>query len=185
MGINYEVAPGGRRGRRYQEAAKGASTGTPLIEAYAGEPLRVHVLAPWSEQAQVFSWRGRAGRSSRGWRERPAQLRPARRPGVDIDSHRVGGRAGPGRGRLPVRQSSRAIPRGRALGHLPRARAGRGGRGQAPAPLLWRAIVRRRGRPGRPHLADREHRGTSCLGIRGCCFVLAPQVVRTGIVRTL
>lgn len=31
---------------------------TPVVEAEAGTPLRLHVLAPWSEQAQVFSLEG-------------------------------------------------------------------------------------------------------------------------------
>jgi hypothetical protein len=31
---------------------------TPLLTAAAGDPLRIHVLAPWSEQAQVFSIEG-------------------------------------------------------------------------------------------------------------------------------
>jgi hypothetical protein len=30
----------------------------PLIEAYAGDPLQIHVLAPWSEQVQVFYLEG-------------------------------------------------------------------------------------------------------------------------------
>jgi manganese oxidase len=30
----------------------------PIAQAYAGDPLRVHVLAPWSEQAQVFTFEG-------------------------------------------------------------------------------------------------------------------------------
>ena len=30
----------------------------PVIEAYAGDPIRIHVLAPWSEQVQVFSLEG-------------------------------------------------------------------------------------------------------------------------------
>jgi hypothetical protein len=31
---------------------------TPLMEAYAGDPVRVHVLVPWSEQAHVFTIEG-------------------------------------------------------------------------------------------------------------------------------
>ena len=30
----------------------------PVIDAYAGDPLRLHVLAPWSEQVQTFSLEG-------------------------------------------------------------------------------------------------------------------------------
>ncbi|MEA3055078.1 MAG: hypothetical protein QOD30_510, partial [Actinomycetota bacterium] len=36
----------------------GRPPATPLIEAFAGDDLRVHVLAPWSEQAQVFGIEG-------------------------------------------------------------------------------------------------------------------------------
>jgi hypothetical protein len=31
---------------------------TPVITAFAGDPLRIHVLAPWSEQTQVFGIEG-------------------------------------------------------------------------------------------------------------------------------
>jgi FtsP/CotA-like multicopper oxidase with cupredoxin domain len=41
---------------------------TPLIEAFAGDPLRIHVLAPVSEQAQVFSLEGHA------WPAQPGTL---------------------------------------------------------------------------------------------------------------
>ena len=31
---------------------------TPLLEAFAGDPVRIHILAPFSEQAHVFSIEG-------------------------------------------------------------------------------------------------------------------------------
>jgi hypothetical protein len=58
VGINYDVAPPGAKLDDIQAAAKSGSPATPLLEAFAGEPVRVHVLAPWSEQAQVFSIEG-------------------------------------------------------------------------------------------------------------------------------
>ena len=41
VGLNYRTAPN-----------------TPVLNAYAGDPTRVNVLIPWSEQAQVFSIEG-------------------------------------------------------------------------------------------------------------------------------
>lgn len=37
---------------------KGRDPDTPLLEAMAGDQVRIHVLSPWSEQAQVFSIEG-------------------------------------------------------------------------------------------------------------------------------
>lgn len=54
VGVNYQKAPA-RGGAAV--AVKGA-VATPVMSAAAGDPLRVHVLAPWSEQAQVFSVEG-------------------------------------------------------------------------------------------------------------------------------
>jgi len=31
---------------------------TPLLQAYAGDPVKIHVLAPFSEQAHVFTIEG-------------------------------------------------------------------------------------------------------------------------------
>jgi uncharacterized protein (TIGR03382 family) len=36
----------------------GLGPSAPRLDAYAGEPLRVHVVAPWSEQVQVFALEG-------------------------------------------------------------------------------------------------------------------------------
>ena len=41
VGLNYGIGPSG-----------------PVIDAYAGDPIVFHVLAPWSEQVQVFSLEG-------------------------------------------------------------------------------------------------------------------------------
>ncbi len=52
VGLNY-------RAERMQDgSAKGKSPSTPLLEAFAGDPVKVHVLAPFSEQAHVFSLEG-------------------------------------------------------------------------------------------------------------------------------
>ncbi len=59
VGVNYQVAPPkGARLEDIRAAAKSQAPVTPLLEAFAGEPVRLHVLAPWSEQAQVFSIEG-------------------------------------------------------------------------------------------------------------------------------
>ncbi|MDP8928011.1 MAG: multicopper oxidase domain-containing protein, partial [Actinomycetota bacterium] len=61
VGINYRAAPLADRLASDPDPAtvfSGAGRGdpqTPLVEAYAGDPVRLHVLAPWSEQAQVFA----------------------------------------------------------------------------------------------------------------------------------
>ncbi|MHB8671293.1 MAG: cupredoxin domain-containing protein [Acidimicrobiales bacterium] len=47
VGINYQATP--FTGRRPEVAT------TPEIRAFVGDPVRIHVIAPWSEQAQVFS----------------------------------------------------------------------------------------------------------------------------------
>jgi hypothetical protein len=59
VGINYQAAP--LSSSDHDVAAYIKAHGdppTPLLHAYAGDPVRVHVLAPWSEQAHVFSIEG-------------------------------------------------------------------------------------------------------------------------------
>ena len=64
VAINYDAAPLNLRQAANPDRAKTfdvASHGdppTPVMRAYAGDPVRLHVLAPWSEQAQVFSVEG-------------------------------------------------------------------------------------------------------------------------------
>ena len=48
---------GGRR-RPRERCAPPEDPATPVLEAFAGDPVRVHVLAPFSEQAHVFSVEG-------------------------------------------------------------------------------------------------------------------------------
>jgi hypothetical protein len=64
VGINYTAAPTAERlgkgsgaSGAYRKDGNGDPP-TPLIQAYAGDRLRLHVLAPWSEQAQVFGVEG-------------------------------------------------------------------------------------------------------------------------------
>jgi len=47
VGINYNATP--------FMGARPAQATTPLLQAFAGDPVHVHVLVPWSEQAHVFS----------------------------------------------------------------------------------------------------------------------------------
>ncbi len=49
----YTATVRGATGLNYGYGASG-----PVVEAYAGDPLVFHVLAPWSEQTQVFSVEG-------------------------------------------------------------------------------------------------------------------------------
>ena len=62
VGVNYRSAPlddrtGGGPGSAYRSAGSNDPS-TPLIEAFAGDRVTMHVLAPSSEQAQVFSLEG-------------------------------------------------------------------------------------------------------------------------------
>jgi hypothetical protein len=59
VGINYRTAPI----RDLDDPATAFLPGvgpppTPVINAFAGDPLRIHLLAPWSEQVQVFGLEG-------------------------------------------------------------------------------------------------------------------------------
>jgi hypothetical protein len=49
----YTTAIRGAAGLNY-----GLGPTAPKLDAYAGEPLRIHVVAPWSEQVQVFALEG-------------------------------------------------------------------------------------------------------------------------------
>jgi hypothetical protein len=61
VGLNYRAAPLAARLEKNKDASKiflgGAESdpGTALIEAYAGDAVQMHVLAPFSEQAHVFT----------------------------------------------------------------------------------------------------------------------------------
>jgi hypothetical protein len=74
VGLNYRREPLGPRLKRnpdparlYQSTTHGDPS-TPVLEAFAGDPLRLHILAPYSEQAHSFSleghrWSLQAGRA--------------------------------------------------------------------------------------------------------------------------
>jgi FtsP/CotA-like multicopper oxidase with cupredoxin domain len=64
VGINYAAEPladrlgeGADPAGVYSSAEHG-DPATPLLRAHAGDAVRIHVLAPWSEQAQVFEVEG-------------------------------------------------------------------------------------------------------------------------------
>ena len=64
VGLNYNAEPLGRRlennpdtSRVFSSASHGDPS-TPVMEAFAGDPVRVHVLVPFSEQNHVFSIEG-------------------------------------------------------------------------------------------------------------------------------
>jgi len=75
VGLNYSATPLGDN----PKAELPAPT-TPLIEAYAGDPVRVHVLAPWNEQAHVFAVEGHR------W-----SVEPGRRGADLVDAAQLGG----------------------------------------------------------------------------------------------
>ncbi|MBX2998788.1 MAG: multicopper oxidase domain-containing protein [Caldilineaceae bacterium] len=57
----YTQQVAGVVGLNYQNGGKWTAEAlpeTPLLDAYAGDPLRLHVLVPYSEQAHVFSLEG-------------------------------------------------------------------------------------------------------------------------------
>jgi hypothetical protein len=63
VGVNYRASPLAARLEKTRDpaavfSAEVADPGTPLMEAFAGDPVRIHVLAPSSEQSQVFSLGG-------------------------------------------------------------------------------------------------------------------------------
>ncbi len=64
VGLNYQAEPFQKRlalnsdiSKIYSTSADGMPS-TPLLEAYAGDPVKLHVLVPFSEQAHVFTIEG-------------------------------------------------------------------------------------------------------------------------------
>jgi len=72
VGINYRKEPfAGRLAinpdpSTVMRALIGGDPKTPLIRSFTGDAVRLHVLAPWSEQAQVFSVEGHSWASMPG-----------------------------------------------------------------------------------------------------------------------
>jgi hypothetical protein len=64
VGLNYRTEPLAARLAQNADAAQVFSSAvhgdpaTPLLEAFAGDAVRIHVLAPFSEQAHVFTLEG-------------------------------------------------------------------------------------------------------------------------------
>jgi FtsP/CotA-like multicopper oxidase with cupredoxin domain len=86
VGLNYRSEPLQQRLAKDKDTANvfrsdvHGDPATPLIEAFAGDPVRVHVLVPFSEQAHVFNVEGHQ------WPLEPD------RPGADrLSSVQVGG----------------------------------------------------------------------------------------------
>jgi len=86
VGLNYRSEPllprladGSSTSTVFSPAVHG-DPATPLLEAFAGDPVRLHVLVPFSEQAHVFSVEGHR------WPLEPG------RPGTDMrDAYQIGG----------------------------------------------------------------------------------------------
>jgi hypothetical protein len=100
VGLNYGAAPLEPRLRRGVAPAGvfGAAAGDPdtaVFEAYAGDPVRLHVLAPWSEQSHVFSVEGHRWPAEPGLRGTP--LRSSSQVGAldALTLHLAGGAGGP------------------------------------------------------------------------------------------
>ncbi len=74
VGLNYRAEPLGQRSK------SGGDPGTPLLEALAGDLVRIHLFLPWSEQVQVFSL------ENHRW-----PLEPRRRGSNLLSSTQVGG----------------------------------------------------------------------------------------------
>jgi len=77
VGVNYRAAP--LKPGATSTGATPREPGTPRLEAIAGDLVRIHLLLPWSEQAQVFSLEGHR------WPFEPA------RPGSNLTSSRLVG----------------------------------------------------------------------------------------------
>src|SRR5439155_7239163 len=64
VGLNYRAEPLEKRLARDKDTAKvfrsdvHEDPATPLLEAYVGDPVKAHILVPFSEQAHVFSLEG-------------------------------------------------------------------------------------------------------------------------------
>lgn len=64
VGLNYQAEPFGKRLAQNPDVSKIFWSGvhgdpsTPLMEAFAGDPVKIHVLVPFGEQAHVFSIEG-------------------------------------------------------------------------------------------------------------------------------
>jgi manganese oxidase len=71
VGLNYQTAPLRALGQSTAEVFQDAihsEPSTPLLEAYAGDPIKLHVLVPYSEQAHVFNLEGHEWRLESGRR---------------------------------------------------------------------------------------------------------------------
>jgi hypothetical protein len=105
VGINYRAAPLADRLLRVPDTARvfrsdvHGDPPTPLIEAYAGDPVRLHVLAATSEQAQVFSVEGHRWPREPG-RQGTSRPGSAELGGLEALTLRLDGGAG-GPDRLP------------------------------------------------------------------------------------
>ena len=86
VGLNYTAEPLQKRLEIDQDTSRVFSSEvhgdpvTPMMEAFAGDAVKVHVLAPFSEQAQVFTLEGHQ------W-----PLEPARSGSDLLSSVQVGG----------------------------------------------------------------------------------------------
>jgi hypothetical protein len=93
--LNYRSAPRSDGPNAFSSATNGGDPPTPILRAYAGDPMRVHALgAPGNEQVHVFSLGGFS------WRIEPDIERGEEVesrvlvPWASIDAHVLGGAGG-------------------------------------------------------------------------------------------
>ena len=139
MAINYRSAPLAQRIGAEREHFQAFDSGlhgdpaTPVIEAFAGDPVKMHVLAPFSEQAHVFTIEGHQ------W-----PLEPGRTGRDMLDSVQLGaGRPDiePGPLRPPAQRATRRLPIRRSPGGLPGGWAVGDAAGIPARPTRNRALV--------------------------------------------
>ncbi|MEO6121676.1 MAG: hypothetical protein ABIW46_09535, partial [Acidimicrobiales bacterium] len=150
VGLNYKTAPFAPRlvadpdTSRVRDPAVHGDPATPLMKALVGDPIAVHVLSPWSEQAQVFGIEGHE------WALEPGRTGTNRLNAVQvgateaIDLGLVGGAGGVaglsgdylyGANRLPYAEAGMwglfrvRCPEDSALAPLPGRQSGGGGCG--------------------------------------------------------
>jgi hypothetical protein len=144
--INYATAPLGPRLARTEDSAEVLSVEgrasrppTPVIDVREGDPVRLHVLAPSSEQAQVFTVDGHRWRGPGSGETGPflSSVTLAALDVLDIDLD--GGAGGParlrgdyvfGNHREPYREAGqwgvlRVVPCNRGIGELTQLDGGR------------------------------------------------------------
>jgi FtsP/CotA-like multicopper oxidase with cupredoxin domain len=92
--VNYQAEPRADDASMYSSTAHGDPK-TPILEAYAGEPVRVHaVIGPGSEQAHVFSLGGMSWSTDPGFGHSNEVASQGFGPWETVDTQIIGGAGG-------------------------------------------------------------------------------------------